>query len=70
LADPTGRHRLASDLAAQCTTIGASVRVDLPDGSFEGLATGLTPEGHLVVDVDGVQRTVVAGDVVHVRPRV
>ncbi len=70
LADPTGRQGLASDLAAQCTTIGASVRVDLPDGSFEGLATGLTPEGHLVVDVDGAPRTVVAGDVVHVRPRV
>jgi quercetin dioxygenase-like cupin family protein len=35
---------------------------------FEGTATDLTPEGHLVVDVGGVSRIVVAGDVVHVRP--
>ena len=28
----------------------------------------MTTEGHLVVEVDGTLRTVVAGDVIHVRP--
>jgi len=66
---PAGRRRLSQDLLAACTTIGKSVRVDLADGSFEGTATGITPEGHLLVASHGVTRSVVAGDVVHVRPR-
>jgi BirA family biotin operon repressor/biotin-[acetyl-CoA-carboxylase] ligase len=41
--------------------------VDLADGSFEGTATGIDPGGHLLVEADGGIRTVVAGDVVHVR---
>ena len=44
------------------------MRVELADGRFEGVATDVTPEGHLVVEVGGTDRTVVAGDVVHVRP--
>jgi BirA family biotin operon repressor/biotin-[acetyl-CoA-carboxylase] ligase len=44
------------------------VRIDLPDGSFTGTAVSVTDDGHLVVDADGTLRTVVAGDVVHVRP--
>ena len=67
LASPAGRARLAGDLRADCTTVGTRVRVDLPDGSFEGTATGISPEGHLVVETGGATRTVVAGDVVHVR---
>ena len=63
-----GRRRLSDDLLAVCTTIGTSVRVDLADSSFVGTATGISPEGHLLVASDGVTRTVVAGDVVHVRP--
>jgi BirA family biotin operon repressor/biotin-[acetyl-CoA-carboxylase] ligase len=66
---PPGRQRQADDLRAACTTIGTAVRVDLADDrSFEGLATDVTPEGHLVVATDDGWRTVVAGDVVHVRP--
>jgi BirA family transcriptional regulator, biotin operon repressor / biotin---[acetyl-CoA-carboxylase] ligase len=66
---PAGRQRQADDLRAACTTIGTIVRVDLADDrSFGGLATDVTPEGHLVVDTDHGRRTVVAGDVVHVRP--
>ena len=42
--------------------------MDLPDGSFEGTAAGISPEGHLVVATGEATRTVVAGDVVHVRP--
>jgi BirA family biotin operon repressor/biotin-[acetyl-CoA-carboxylase] ligase len=63
-----GRSRLADDLRAACSTLGTTVRVELPDGPLTGRATGITDEGHLTVDVDGTIRTVVAGDVVHVRP--
>ncbi len=65
-SDP-GRARQAGDFRARCTTLGAPVRVELADEVFEGLATDLTPEGHLVVEVGGATRTVVTGDVVHVR---
>jgi BirA family biotin operon repressor/biotin-[acetyl-CoA-carboxylase] ligase len=68
LGTASGRKRQARDLAKACTTVGTRVRVDLADEWFEGTATDLTPEGHLVVDVAGTRRTVVAGDVVHVRP--
>jgi BirA family biotin operon repressor/biotin-[acetyl-CoA-carboxylase] ligase len=49
LGSVEGRSRLAGDLLARCTTVGTRVRVDLPNGSFEGTATGISPEGHLVV---------------------
>ncbi len=67
LESPAGRRRLAGDLKASCSTLGTRVRVELADGRFEGVATDLTPEGHLVVVADGVSRIVVAGDVVHLR---
>ncbi len=67
LGTAAGRQRLSRDLVAVCTTIGTRVRVELADGSFDGTATGISPEGHLLVASDGMTRTVVAGDVVHVR---
>jgi BirA family biotin operon repressor/biotin-[acetyl-CoA-carboxylase] ligase len=64
-----GRERLAADLAARCTTVGIRVRVELAQGGFEGTAVGVSTDGHLLVEGDdGVCRTVVAGDVVRVRP--
>ncbi|MGA2834962.1 MAG: biotin--[acetyl-CoA-carboxylase] ligase [Acidimicrobiales bacterium] len=68
LATAQGRVRLAEDLRSVCMTLGTRVRVELPDEAFEGTATAITSEGHLTVDTDGGTRTVVAGDVVHVRP--
>ncbi len=69
LDTPVGRTRQAGELRARCITIGSPVRVELADGAFQGRAVDVTPEGHLVVHVDGGGiRTVVAGDVVHVRP--
>jgi BirA family biotin operon repressor/biotin-[acetyl-CoA-carboxylase] ligase len=67
LGSPAGRARQASDFQGRCTTLGARVRIELAGDRFEGTATSLTPEGHLMVDVGGVSRIVVAGDVVHVR---
>jgi BirA family biotin operon repressor/biotin-[acetyl-CoA-carboxylase] ligase len=63
-----GRARLGEESARRCTTLGASVRVELTDGAVCGTAISLTPEGHLVVAGDGGTRTVVAGDVIHLRP--
>jgi BirA family biotin operon repressor/biotin-[acetyl-CoA-carboxylase] ligase len=65
-SDP-GRARQAADFRARCTTLGTPVRVELAHQRFEGLAVDLTPEGHLVVEVGQARRTVVTGDVVHVR---
>jgi len=67
LATESGRIGQAGDFRARCCTIGARVRVELADDRFEGTATDLTSEGHLVVEVGGVARRVVAGDVVHLR---
>jgi BirA family biotin operon repressor/biotin-[acetyl-CoA-carboxylase] ligase len=46
-----------------CETIGATVRVELADGSFEGVAEAVRDDGALIVG----GKAVVAGDVVHVR---
>jgi len=70
LATVSGRIGQAGEFRARCCTIGARVRVELADDRFEGTATDLTPEGHLVVEAGGVARRVVAGDVVHLRSAV
>jgi BirA family transcriptional regulator, biotin operon repressor / biotin---[acetyl-CoA-carboxylase] ligase len=67
LGTASGRISQAADLRARCTTIGAWVKVELADSWFEGRASDVTPEGHLVVEVEDTCRTVVAGDVVHLR---
>lgn len=49
---------------AECSTIGRSVRVELPGGdNLYGTATGLDEGGRLIVD----GRAVAAGDVTHLR---
>lgn len=49
----------------RCATVGARVRVELADGALEGTATSVRDDGALLVD----GRAVLAGDVVHLRPR-
>jgi BirA family biotin operon repressor/biotin-[acetyl-CoA-carboxylase] ligase len=50
------------------STLGKAVRVHLPDGAeVSGIARRLDANGHLVVDVDGVERVIAAADVVHLR---
>ncbi|RYV52027.1 biotin--[acetyl-CoA-carboxylase] ligase [Pengzhenrongella frigida] len=60
---------LADEVTAVCLTIGRRVRVALPGGTeLVGLARRLGPDGALVViDDGGVEHTVLAGDVLHVR---
>ena len=60
---------LADEVAAVCATLGARVRVELPGGDEAvGVAVRLGDDGSLVVrGDDGTERTVLAGDVRHVR---
>lgn len=53
---------------AACTTLGRRVKVQLGDGVVEGEALDVDDDGHLVLDVDGIRRSIAVGDVVHVRP--
>ncbi len=68
LGTPWGRSRQVDELRSRCVTLGTAVRIELAESRFEGRAVDVTPEGHLVVETGGGLRTVVAGDVVHVRP--
>ncbi len=71
LGDPDGRARLMTRYREECRTLGRAVRIELPGEQFTGEAVGLTGEGHLLVVPDGAAepRTVVAGDVIHLRHR-
>jgi BirA family biotin operon repressor/biotin-[acetyl-CoA-carboxylase] ligase len=68
LGTPSGRSLQADELRGRCVTLGTQVRIELADSRFEGRAVDVTPEGHLIVETEDGLRTVVAGDVVHVRP--
>ncbi|MBO3086396.1 biotin--[acetyl-CoA-carboxylase] ligase [Cellulomonas sp. zg-ZUI188] len=66
--DPAGSG-LGGEVAAVCSTLGTTVRVELPGGaSVSGLAARLDGDGALVVvDDAGAEHRVLAGDVRHVR---
>ncbi len=68
LCTAEGRAGLVAALRARCVTLGTAVRVELAGGTLSGTASGLTGAGHLVVRTPDGDRTVVAGDVVSVRP--
>ena len=61
-------ERVAEEYRRRCATLGRTVRVQLVGETFTGEAVDLDRSGGLVVDVGGRLRTVVAGDVVHLRP--
>lgn len=59
---------LADEVAAVCGTLGKRVSVDLPGGRrLVGTASRLASDGGLVVEHDGGETVVRAGDVLHVR---
>ncbi|MFC4140334.1 MULTISPECIES: biotin--[acetyl-CoA-carboxylase] ligase [unclassified Microbacterium] len=69
LAAEPASARVHDAVAARCLTIGQQVRVELPaGGELRGVATRLDADGRLVVEADGAEHPVSAGDVVHVRP--
>lgn len=71
LDQPDGALELIGAYAERCATIGERVRVEQTGGSFEGTATGISDEGHLLVDPadGGDQVEVTVGDVVHLHHR-
>ncbi len=59
----------ATDYATYSATLGRRVRVQTPVGDVVGIASGLGPHGELrVVDSEGQEHAITAGDVVHLRP--
>lgn len=58
---------LIDEYRALCGTLGKTVRVHAADGDIDGVATGVTLSGCLIVTTDGVAREFAAGDVVHLR---
>jgi BirA family biotin operon repressor/biotin-[acetyl-CoA-carboxylase] ligase len=63
-----GGAAVADRVAAHCSTLGADVVVSLPDDTtLRGRAVRLDPAGRLVLEAEGVETIVGAGDVVHVR---
>ncbi|MFJ4044793.1 biotin--[acetyl-CoA-carboxylase] ligase [Microbacterium sp. NPDC089987] len=64
-AAASGLHREAEK---RCLSLGRDVEVTMPHGAtLRGRAVGLQADGCLMVDVDGVERAVASGDVVHAR---
>ena len=65
--DP-GTSGLHAAYLASCDTVGRPVSVALPSGEMlAGTASGVDADGRLVVATDAGDRTVAAGDVLHVR---
>jgi len=69
LGEPGGAVALTDRYRQLSGTIGRQVRVELPYETFDGEAIDITPEGHLLVEVQGHvdPHVVTAGDVVHLR---
>jgi BirA family biotin operon repressor/biotin-[acetyl-CoA-carboxylase] ligase len=61
---------LQETYAAGCSTLGRTVRAELPGGqTLEGEAVAVDGDGRLVLaTAEGVQQPVGAGDIVHLRP--
>jgi BirA family transcriptional regulator, biotin operon repressor / biotin---[acetyl-CoA-carboxylase] ligase len=64
-----GWDAIAREYKARCETVGRDVRVELADGSFTGVATGIDDDGALNVLTDAGPRRIIAGDVIHLRAR-
>lgn len=62
-----GVGQLQDRYRARCRTIGSMVRIDQGDTVVTGQATDVSVDGALLVSIDGVQRRVDVGDVVHLR---
>ncbi|MHB1509279.1 MAG: biotin--[acetyl-CoA-carboxylase] ligase [Acidimicrobiales bacterium] len=58
---------LLAEYRRNLSTIGRLVRVELSEGTFDGIARDVDDEGHLLVEVGACIRTVAAGDVLHLR---
>lgn len=66
--EASGSQRLLERYRDRCVTIGQRVKVEVAGMTIEGLATDIDPSGALLLEVDGRQRKVDVGDVIHLRP--
>jgi BirA family transcriptional regulator, biotin operon repressor / biotin---[acetyl-CoA-carboxylase] ligase len=58
-----------AEYSARCSTVGRSVRCELPNSVVFGTATGVDRRGQLLVSTGHeTVETISAGDVIHVRP--
>src|SRR5487761_2022386 len=70
LDSAAGRDTLRAEYEGALATLGQRVRVSVVGADHIGHARRVDSAGRLVVEVDGVERTFSAGDVVHLRPHV
>jgi BirA family biotin operon repressor/biotin-[acetyl-CoA-carboxylase] ligase len=68
LLGPDGPAVIRLEYVSTCSTIGQRVQVDTPTGRLVGIATGVSEDGALEVEVDGQPQRISAADVVHLRP--
>jgi BirA family biotin operon repressor/biotin-[acetyl-CoA-carboxylase] ligase len=62
-----GRAIVREEYVRALSTIGKRVRVEQRSGHLVGVATSIDEMGQLIITVDGVERSISVGDVVHVR---
>jgi BirA family biotin operon repressor/biotin-[acetyl-CoA-carboxylase] ligase len=67
LLEGSGEEKLIEAYRKRCDTVGQTVRVVVDEGSREGVAEGIGPEGALLVRIDGELRPFHAADVIHLR---
>lgn len=69
VSDPGGRSGFLDTVRGLSATLGRSVRVELTDRSFDGMAIAITDRGHLLVDPGGGApiEEITVGDVIHAR---
>ena len=64
-----GTEALLQEVSEACSTLGQRVRAEMPDGTrIVGAAARLDADGGLVIATDAGERSVTAGDIVHLRP--
>ena len=69
LLDKWPSDLLITNLSEVCVTLGKRVRVTTADKTIEGIASGISKEGGLILQLaDNSQRTIYAGDVTKVNP--
>ncbi len=62
-----GPAEVLTHVRAACSTLGRTVRVELPAGEIHGVAVSIGDDGTLHVDDGTVTHALTVGDVVHVR---
>jgi BirA family biotin operon repressor/biotin-[acetyl-CoA-carboxylase] ligase len=68
IASSGGRLGLLGEYRATCGTTGRVVRIKTDEEDFEGTAVGISDDGSIIVDRNGLKISLNAADVVHATP--